>query len=294
MRRLTAKMIVGSCAILFLVGCQSGGDYSQIWQQQIAAALGPSYSAYQVMSYPTDNFGLITSYDGTPNDANFICDTWDCIHQPVPADPAAELSINGYAGIGNGGAAITLSEEQKNAIVLKALLPSISQVVNAGGSLNAQRITHTELSIGRAYPRKLRRTPMSNFIRGLPTTDQLRHSFDIGNLTVVVADVVIDSIKVTVDVDGSAADSLDAKFDPGAAKLKFIKGADLDVNISSGTKGKYTFAVNKPVVVMFLLKKQPMAGSLGAAADDNWSDWIDVPNAPVPTQASVKSKRPGR
>jgi hypothetical protein len=201
--------------------------------------------------------------------------------------------LNGFAAVGNGGATITLTESEQSKVTAKALLPSIDKIINAGGSLSGKNVRNTKLTIGRAYPRKLRRQQMQDYIQTLSKTSLLRKAFDAGTLTLVVGDVVIDKISLTIDVDDSTALGLNAKFDPTAARLKSFKGSDLDVNMSSDRSGRYTFEIGQPVVAMRLLKTQPIAGGFAAtrasgSSADEWADWVTVSDPPKPKPKSTR------
>src|SRR5688572_6625008 len=55
-------------------------DYGQFMTNKVKAVLGnKAVRGYTFATYPLDNFGLATAYDGKVNPSKQICATWDCI-----------------------------------------------------------------------------------------------------------------------------------------------------------------------------------------------------------------------
>lgn len=268
-----ATMLCAAVSLSVTVGCKSF-DYTKVMRQRVSSALGPEFQRYQVLSYPTDNFGVATMFDGSANNANFLCDTWNCLGiNPVPTDESRLRDVNGFAAVGGGGATISLTEKEKTDIALNLLLPEIYQIVNAGGGYQKKQVVSTTLTIGQAYPRLLRRLQFLPFIQALPKTDLRREAFDAGRLAVIVGDVVLTGVSLKVNLNQTAAGNLDATFDPALPiKVKLFNGAQLGVKVTKEAEGVYTFEMPRPVVAMRLAKKQPAAGSLQAAR--NFDDWV--------------------
>jgi hypothetical protein len=269
---------VGWALILMGTMFACKGKYTNILSGKIAEALGPDYDRYQPFSYPTNNFGLATAYASTsdrPKPEDFICDTWECLGKGsnVPASSQELLEVAGFAGVGSNGAKIDLTTKETQDLAIDALLPKVFQVLQLGGSYDKKKITNVTLSLGRAYPRLLRKTRMIPFIAGLPTTEPLRQAFDQGRLVLVVGDVVIDAVKATIDVDQTIGQALKAKLDPGLPS-KVFSGVDLGVKVTDELNGKFTFEVTQPVIVKRLTKRQPSAGVL--AGTDDWNEWPSV------------------
>lgn len=283
--RAAAMMLVTP----MLLGWPFGFSYSKFMQSKLKAALGDAVDDYRPFSYPTDNYGVGTAYtsDGsrvTLDDRDFLCDTWNCFGvSPLPTAPAKLLSLNDFAAVGAGGA-VTLTDAEKREFSLKVLLPELYALFNIGAEISQTRVTTTTLQFGTAYFRKLRRMNFATFIGGLGDANMLKQAYNQGRLSIVVADVVVSDLRLTIKVDQQSQASLDAAFTPGTA-LKEVGNLKLGAKLSKGVQGTYTFEVTRPLVVMRLAKRQPSAGVLGSAVDDEWSDWDtldltgDIPKA---------------
>jgi hypothetical protein len=283
LRQLSAVL-----ALAMLTAC--GPDYNKTMTRKLSQALGNDFKEYQAFSYPTNNFGLATAYtpqDGrtTPSDTDFLCDMWNCIGIPddkVPTEAATLLSLNGFAAVGGGGATITLTETEQRDLALNVALPEIYKVINVAGGFEKGHVTKTNMTLGRAHPRKLRRKTMVDHINKLPASDPMKQAFVNGDLVLVVADVVIDAMKVDIEATSAGKQSLDAALgkDVGGAAGKVLSSSKLSLKVSSKTDGTYSFEVARPVIIKRLTKRQPSAGALGEGNDD-WTDWI-AQAVPVP------------
>jgi hypothetical protein len=270
---------------LLLASC-GGVKYSKIMTQKLRQSLGSDFKEYQTFSYPTNNFGLITVYtppaeQQKPKDEDFFCDMWNCLgvkDENVPVDAQEWLRMNGFAAVGDGGA-ISLTENEKNDFVVGVLLPEIFQVLKLSAGFNRKQITGTQLQFGGAHARKLRRSEMESFLNGLDSTNAMKSAYKQGRLLLIVADVVVDAMKVTIDVDRTTGQALAAELTGKVGKI--FKNSKLELKLTSETDGQYTFEVSKPVIVMRLPKRQAPPGSLGTGSrgddpDDEWKDWKTV------------------
>jgi hypothetical protein len=274
---------------VLVMGC-GGGNYNAIMTKKITEALGKDFERYQTFSYPTNNFGLATTYlssDSTSEmrDEDFYCDSWDCIGAAtkIPDDPKAEREMLGYAAVGGNGAAITLDEKTGNQLALNVVLPEVYDVLKISGGFDEKKMIHTVLEIGQAYPRVLRRPQMEAYLRKLPPSDRRKKAFDQGTLVIVVADVIVDHMRVTIEVDQSVQAALDAALKSPVPQLKVGKGAQVNVKPSRETNGKYTFDVTRPVIISRLGKRQERGAVLLAPpSNDEWGDWKRV-RLPAPS-----------
>ena len=286
MKRATFSILF--CALL-CVGLTSCNDkYNDILVKKVREVLGPDYKAYQSFSYPTNNFGLATAYaprggEEKPYDSDFLCDGWSCIgvkDTDIPQDLSDKLRMKGFAAVGGDGAQITLTESEAKELGLNIVLPRIYEVLKISGGFDSKQVIKTELTIDRAYPRKLRRPAMISYLNSLPDTDPIKTAFTQGNLVLIVADVVIGSIRVIIDVDKHGAQTLDGALGgnlPGVGKV--FTDTALGVKVSRQLTGKYTFEITKPVIVLRLAKRQPEAGTL--ASQEDWDDWSNI-SVPLP------------
>jgi hypothetical protein len=98
-------------------------------------------------------------------------------------------------------------------------------------------------------------------------------------LVVVVADVLIDSIKATVTASKELAPQVDAKL--GGLPSKVFSDAEASFKVTKKDDTTYVIESLGPVVALRLLKTQPGAGLLGA--ETTWNDWAVVtgPTGPI-------------
>ena len=259
-------------------------NYNKIMGKAVKKAIGIDLKGYKVFSYPTNNFGLITSYENSAIDDNFLCDMWNCIGVSDPAEGTNNwLDLNNFAGVGQGGS-INLSESKKKKVAVKVILPKIYDVVGVNGGFDKNRTTNINITIGTAYLRKLRRDPIIEYINSLDNTKSIKRAYDNGSLVLAVADCVIEDLSVTVKVDDSTAIGLDTKLGITGSSLasKVFQDATLSVKVEKITNGTYSFRVSHPVIFARLLKKQPSAGTLGA--NEDFSDWSIVPSINDPSE----------
>jgi hypothetical protein len=263
------KLFALTFLILSIAGCDD--DYNKIMLTKLKASFGSSFDGYQMMSYPTNNFGVTTLYRTSDNFQQ--CDMWYCIgvtDKKIPSDLDNWLRLNGMVGVGEGGP-ISLNETESRGYVISAMLPKIQSVLQVGGSLNDKTTTKTELQLGRAFKRDIRPTAWIKYMGDIKPTDELgpiKKLYNDGNLTVIVSDVVIESIKTKITVDENTAKSIDASLNLPAGLSKVLTGdAKLELKATKERDGVYTFETTKPVIVMTLAKSQPAGQTLAAGAD---------------------------
>ncbi|MDO3423961.1 hypothetical protein QWT87_03595 [Chryseobacterium sp. APV1] len=242
--------------------------------EAIKKAIGNDLKGYKIFSYPTDNFGLITSYENSLSDGNFLCDMLNCIGINDSAQ-VDWLSLNDFAGVGSGGS-ITLEEKQKSKFAVEVLLPKIYDVVGINGGFEKEKETVVTLNIGKAYLRKLRRDKIVEYIEKLDNSKSIKRAFLNGKLVLVVADCVIENMSVTVKVDQEISASLDAKLGVTGSTVaaKVFQDASLSVKFEKKSEGVYTFSISHPVIFARLTKKQPTAGYLNN--DEFFESWETV------------------
>ncbi|MDR3678914.1 MAG: hypothetical protein P4L41_03035 [Flavipsychrobacter sp.] len=274
-------------AFILLVSYQQclAQNYNRIMGRAIKRAVGKDLRGFQTFSYPTDNFGLITSYVNSVSPENFICDMWNCIgvNSTAGLSSIEWLKMKDFAGVGSGGA-ITLSQQRKTKLAINVLLPKIYDVIGITGGFSAERTTNITISIGQAYFRNLRKDPMTSYINGLDNSSSLKKAYLNGNLVLIVSDCVIEDLSVSVTVNSEDSAKINAKFGD-AATSKIFSDASLSVEVDRSSTGTYTFKVSHPIIFARLAKKQPSAGTLGA--ENNFDSWKSI----VVTEDPSKLKR---
>lgn len=280
-------------AALMLAACQNpSGDYTTA----IKKGLGDDVKDYQALSYPTNSFGVATvfsaSQPGEPvSNKDFLCATWKCLNAPggvIPTDPAAALNVSvrdtNYAEVGDGGP-VKLDTNSASDYAVKVALPTIQQILKLGGGADYASTTKVELEFGKATKRYLSKADFIAYLNSVsdtsPTKIQLQSAFAQGALVVVVADVLIDSLKATITTSKEVASQLDGEL--GGLPSKMFSDSDLSLTFRVTKKDSATYVIESlgPVVALRLLKAQPGAGLLGAEL--SWNDWAAVtgPTGPI-------------
>lgn len=289
--RLEIKCTLIMAASFILAACPSpSGDYVTALKK----AIGEDVRDFQVLSYPTNSFGVATAFvASTPgtsvSDKDFLCATWKCLGAqggiaPNSAVESLNITVRGinYAEIGSGGA-VKLDADSANDYAFKVALPRIQQVLNLGIGLDYKTANKVELEFGKATKRYLSKPDFIAYINNeggvSPTKMQLQKALAQGALVVVVADVVLDSIKATVKASNELAPQIDAKLEGLSSKI--FSDTQSSFKVTKTDSATYVIESLGPVVALRLLKAQPGGGLLGA--DNNWNDWAVVsgPTTPI-------------
>ena len=265
-------------------------DYGQLMAKKVKEVLGNRSSGYTFSTYPVDNFGLATAYEDRPSPSSELCATWDCLgvnddSQVAVISPADRLKLRvssvQYADTGDGPE-LRLSDEEKSALGLKALLPHLAQVLHLSFDLSRSKNLTTSMTMGPVTIRTLRRKEMLDHLRGKNAHPLERAAFEKRQLILVYSDIVIGSMQIDLKIDAATDAEADAKLqDSLHGKLGQVIGRDsaLSFKVNRADKGDYSFQIDKPVILAVYTKRQPKAGELGSAS--GWSGWsnIDVRDA---------------
>jgi hypothetical protein len=265
-RFFLAALFIGS---LILTSCAS---YSKIMVKAVKDALGKDFHGYYGFSYPTNNFGLITSFEDTLANENQYCAMIRCLDGINISNHEEWLNIKGLADIGQGGA-ISISEKKKTKISVDAVLPKLWNVLQLSSTTSNEREVKTILNLGPAYVRFLNKKIFDEYIDELPGENSYKQKYNSGSLVIVVSDVVVEYLTIRIEVDNQLSAILDAKIDAGKISEEFGK-IDLDASISKTTSGVYELTIDKPVIILRLTKKQPSSKELRKT--DNFDNWIPV------------------
>lgn len=244
-------------------------DYGVVMERKIRSVLGKNdLKGYQFLSYPTNNFGLMTMYildrkGDKPSNLNQECATFSCLGLVDPPSDAKQLkTINGYADIGFG-APLTLTETEKNSLTLSTVLPKILSILDVSGSFDHSKGITTTMALGSVTMRFLKKGPALTFINGLPDDSRLKRASKADLLAIVVADVVIDTMDISLQVDTSTNAAADATL-TGKANQVFTGDDKLSFKLSKSTGGKYSIKVTQPVIVARLTATKPFGTFKGA------------------------------
>jgi hypothetical protein len=295
--RSRGGLLIGAIAALAALSGCNGDTGSKAFAAAVKDAIGLDVKDYQALSYPTNSFGVVTTYKSPGQgkavaDGDFLCATWKCLGveaaaAPTNADDVLAVRLEGveYAAKGQGGT-IKLTAEHANEYALKVVLPKVQQVLNLGVGLDSKSVVKVELELGPATKRLLSKPDFLAYLEGskrqTPTKIGLQKAFAQGALVLVVGDVVINSIKATVTTSKEVAPSVDAKL--GGLTSKVFSDAEASFKVTKKLDATYEVESTGPVVALRLLREQPGAGQLGAS--DEWQDW---PVVKGPTESPLKS-----
>lgn len=268
MKTKSKTIVIMLSAFLSVTFQASGQNYNKIMTQSVKKSLGKDFKKYSAFSYPTNNFGVITSFENRLSPENQVCAMSRCLNG-LELGENEWMTLKGICDIGEGGA-ITLTQKVQTSISVKAILPKLWDVLGLGADFNKNKVKTVTLSIGPGVVRYVNKLQFTKFIDALPDNDAYKKKYVQGSLVVVTSDVVVKYLNVTVDVDDTTAMALNAKLDAGQLSKQF-GNVELDFKMERMSNGKYTFTVNKPVIILRLARKQPSAGSLGVG--ENFDTW---------------------
>src|SRR5437870_1749122 len=220
---------------LFLAGQQARSqDYGATMEKKVKSALGArEFKHYEWISYPTNNFGIMTLFvvdkqGAKPKPEDQECATFTCLKINLDSLTAKQIeSVNGYADLGKGGP-ITLNADDKSSLSLSAVLPKILSVLNLSGDFsNATGVT-TTMSLGPATVRFLVKDKALTYITSLPRDSRIGKAYSEGRLEIVVSDVMVDYMDVNLKINKTLNASLDANLS-GKANQVFGDGDKLQV-----------------------------------------------------------------
>lgn len=263
--------------LLVVVLVTSCSSYNSIMRKAVKSSLGGDFKGYYAFSYPTNNFGLITTYEGPLKSENQYCAMVGCLDGMNFTNPEEWLRFGGLADVGDGGT-ILLSESERTKISVEAVLPKLWNALQIQGGASNEREVKTTMDIGPAHVRFLNRKKFEEYIEALPLTNKYKQKYNAGNLVLIVSDVVVEYFTVKIEVDNKLSARLDAEIKAGQIEAKLGK-VDLEARLEKSSSGTYLLTTKKPVIVLRLAKKQSTGNTSqqsiekGIASRDNFDDW---------------------
>lgn len=173
MKKLLILVIAG---ILFLPLHSAAQGYNKKTIKAIKKAIGDDLKGYKIFSYPTDNFGVITSYESKVDNTTQICATWSCLgygSTDIPTDKTKWINVDDYASVG-GGAQVTLDDKTQKKLAVNTILPKIYNVIDLDAGLDKSSLVSTSLVIGKAYKRYVEKQKTTDYINSLENTNLLK------------------------------------------------------------------------------------------------------------------------
>jgi len=202
-------------------------DYGQLMARKVREVLGNRSNGYTFSTYPVDNFGLATAYEDKVNPSSELCATWDCLgvnddSQVALMSPADRLKLKvssvQYADTGDGPE-LRLSDEEKTALGLKALLPKLVQVLHLSFDFSRSKNLTTSMTLGPITIRTLRRKEMLDHLRGKTAHPLEKAALEKRELILVYSDIVIGSMQIDLKIDATTDAEVDAKLDVECYRL---------------------------------------------------------------------------
>jgi hypothetical protein len=265
MKRKCSLILTGVLLCAVLAACH---DYGDTMREAFKSAFGSDYKEYEFVSYPTDNFGIGTSYLQSADPKNFQCATWSCfgysaaqVQEIIKDHPDRLFDVDGHADIGMGGS-LNLSTDQQNTMAVSAVVPSIYNMLSVTADVNWSKHVKTTISMPKGHIRFINADSFAAYMNKLPTDNPRRQALVKGNLIVIWSDLVADSMTVTIDIDRTADADLDAKLSNalvGKAGTIIGQNADLSFKVTSAVSGHYELQTLFPVVAAVLAAKPPVS-----------------------------------
>jgi len=260
-------------------------DYGQLMANRVKEVLKGKANGYTFATYPVDNFGLATAYEDKVDPSKELCATWDCLGvsddakvEAMSPEEKLKLKVSAvqYADTGEGPA-LKLSDDEKNSISVKALLPKILQVLSLSFDFTHSKGVTTTLTMGPVTIRTLRRKEMMDHLNSKDAHPLEKAAFGQKKLVLVYSDIVVSSMTINLKLDASTNADLEAKLG-GALQGKvgqvIGKDSSLSFKVDRADKGEYSFEINKPMILAVYTKRQPAKGKLGPTR--SWSNWPNI------------------
>lgn len=282
-----ALVLVATIVCVVCMGCNYGDEMRKAFR----SAFGSDYNEYQFVSYPTDNFGVGTTYIGSSDPQNFQCATWSCFGYTADqvkalalANPEKVQNIDGHADVGHGGA-LTLTSETTKSVGIGAVVPSIYNMLDVKADADWSKHVKVTLSMPGGHIRFINADSFTKYMNSLPDSNPRKAALRRGDLIVIWSDLVADSLTVSIDVDTTADADLDAKLSSAlTGKVGTIIGqdADLTFKVNAASAGHYELQTLFPVVAAVLAAKPPINHNFAVTAHiaaPNFKNWqrVEIP-----------------
>lgn len=256
-------------------------------RKAVKQSLGKDVKGYYAFSYPTNNFGLITTFENKVATENQYCAMTECLYGFNISNNEGWLTLAGLADVGTGGP-ISISEKKKTKISVNAVLPKLWNAVQIEDGVDNVREVKTTLEIGPAHKRFLNKMKFEDYINSLPQDNRYKQKYESGNLILITSDIVVENLFVKIEVGDSLSTILDAGIKSGQI-VENLGKVDLNAKFEKTSYGTYELTINRPVIVLRLAKEPPSIKSL--IPSKNFDDWLLVRGQIVKTVAPKTSNK---
>ena len=187
------------------------------------------------------------------DDRRKLCPTFRCLGMENPSDNDYSKLDKKYFETESGGAA-TFSSSASSDLFISASLPSILSVVGLSGDLAKKKLVKAEVSFGGLTIRRIQKPELLEFIEDLKakansaTQRKIYDLYTRKRLVCVIADVVIDSMEISIEFDKSLKAGVEAKLD---TKLEKVLGDDakFQFKVTKESEGKYKIKTTRPLII---------------------------------------------
>jgi hypothetical protein len=249
-------------SVIFSSSASRSQTYGQTLSRQWRNTLGlhSSDGAFRWFAYPTDNFGIITSYlapAGRPlTDADRICATWTCLGFDPSKIPADESRYTTAAGIADSKltASFELANDKQGRAAATLLLANLFNALAIDGPVTISEDVRFDLRAVQVFRRSLNPAKFQDYLASAPASP-IRDVWRSGRLTYIAADLLARDLQLTLEVDPRTDPQLAAQISRAMAKL----GRDgiSSIRISSPWAGGYVVQFSGFMVLAAQLRHQP-------------------------------------
>lgn len=249
-------------------------NYNKKFKKAIQKSLGKDYKHYQFLSYPIDNFGVLSCYENSPKDENIAAETSSFLGA-APKNREEWLNLKGFIFTPGEGGTIKLDSKSQTEVAVSTILPKVFEALKLTASFNSKKVVRAEVFINKGYRRLYNPDKFQKFIVD-SMSGKANYAYKNKTLVYVCGDFVIDSMVVKVTIDQDLAAKVDAELaslpagitsNPSDSTQSSSTKVNVGINRTAG--GSYTITFNKPVIVARLIKYQPQEGPL----DGNTTDY---------------------
>jgi hypothetical protein len=238
-----------------------GQNIGGILQREFAQAVGAG--DYTWDGYPINNYGVgsMASTHVPITGRNFtvesrFCSTFRCLGREEPTDAQGFLKVDPRLVTVSVGTSVTFSNEATRKAVAEAIVPQLLHAINVDVGANFTHTAKLSISFGRLIKRQLNFADLRAYLDSLqnatdPTQKEIYKLDRQHRLVVVYADVVTDSMELTIDFGSDSGGTVKAALDEKLGNVSKVIGdnAKVDFELSKKSNGVYKIKVTEPLIL---------------------------------------------
>ncbi|NIG54517.1 hypothetical protein [Chitinophaga sp. Cy-1792] len=255
-------LTVAAALICFSAGAQ---NYNKEFIKAVKRCIGKDFRKYSFLSYPLDNYGVLTFYRTSPTTNHMISPSFKTIGKDKPTNPDEWLKMDNNVEIGEGPS-IELSDKSQREMSVSTILPKLFNILKISGKYKQESVVESHVHFNAGYSRVMDPDKAVALIQKIPSVNT---GYVNKDLVYVYADFVINNMVVDIAVTGDMEGSLDAGLSgfPTVDNVTTVGDVDLNFSVKKNSKGSYTVTFNRPLIIARLLKYQPSDGTLESTGD---------------------------